>query len=37
LCLVGEKDCALGSEPVAKILPSARFKSGTNLVHDTAL
>jgi len=27
-----EKDCVLGFEPVAKFLPSARFKSGNNLV-----
>ena len=28
-----EKDSALGYEPVAKFLSSARFKSGNNLVH----
>jgi hypothetical protein len=27
-----EEDPALGLEPVAKFLPSARFKSGNNLV-----
>jgi hypothetical protein len=27
-----EKDSVLGFEPVAKFLPSARFKSGNNLV-----
>lgn len=26
----------MGYEPVAEFLPSARFKSGINLVHDTA-
>jgi len=27
-----EKDSTLGFEPVAQFLPSARFKSGNNLV-----
>jgi hypothetical protein len=27
-----EKDCALGLEPVTEFLPSARPKSGNNLV-----
>ena len=27
-----EKDCVLGLEPVAEFLPSARSKSGNNLV-----
>ncbi len=35
LNLEEEKGCVLGSEPVAEFLPSARFKSGINLVHDT--
>ena len=33
----GEKERALGFEPAAEFLPPARFKSGTNLVQDTAL
>ena len=36
LCLEEEKESSLGSEPVNKFLPSARFKLGINLVHDTA-
>jgi hypothetical protein len=35
LSLEEEKESRLGSEPVAKFLPSARFKSGINLVQDT--
>ena len=35
--LVEEKGCVVGFEPVAEFLPSARFKSGINLVHDTVL
>ena len=31
-----EKDLTLGCEPVIEFLPSARFKLGINLVHDTA-
>ena len=31
-----EKVRALGLEPVGQFLPSARFKSGINLVQDTA-
>ena len=31
-----EKVPALGLEPVGQFLPSARFKSGINLVQDTA-
>jgi hypothetical protein len=31
-----EKVRALGFEPVGQFLPSARFKSGINLVQDTA-
>jgi len=34
--IVGEKVRALGLEPVGQFLPSARFKSGINLVQDTA-
>jgi hypothetical protein len=34
--LAEEKVCVLGSEPGAEIFPSARFKSGIILVHDTA-
>ena len=30
-----EKGCVMGCEPVAEFLPSARFKLGINLVHDT--
>ena len=35
IIIAEEKGCVLGSEPVAEFLPSARFKSGINLVHDT--
>ena len=35
IIIAEEKDRVLGSEPVAEFLPSARFKSGINLVHDT--
>lgn len=34
--LVKEKGWSLGSEPAPEFLPSAGFKSGINLVHDTA-
>jgi len=32
IIIAEEKDCVLGFEPVAEFLPSARFKSGINLV-----
>jgi len=35
LSLEEEKDGVLGYEPVTEFLPSARFKSVINLVHDT--
>ena len=35
IIIAEEKDRVVGSEPVTKFLPSARFKSGINLVHDT--
>ena len=35
LSLEEKKESSLGSEPVNKFLPSARFKLGINLVHDT--
>ena len=33
LIMSEEKDVILGFEPVVQFLPSARFKSGNNLVH----
>ena len=33
LIMLEEKDSVLGLEPVTKFLPSARFKSGNNVVH----